>query len=102
MIISDEARDLMLKVLKEDKKNVIKVEIIKQGCHGQLYLDTIISNDFELINNVPVQIAECDREYLDKIIFDARNGNLTFRIDGEGCGGCGGCSSCSDDCEGCH
>lgn len=101
MVISDGARDLMLKVLEEDGKNVIKVEIIKQGCHGQLYLDTIISNDFELINNVPIQISDVDREYLDSIIFDVRNGSLTFRVDGEvGCGGCH--NDCSGGCEGCN
>ena len=42
MIITDNAKKIMLAVLQEDKKNVITIEVIKQGCHGQLYLDTII------------------------------------------------------------
>ena len=95
MIISDNAKNIMLNVLEEDKKNVIKIEIIKQGCHGQLYLDTIISNDFELINDVPVQISNEDREYLDHVIFDEQDGNLTFRLDNVS--GCGGCSGCNED-----
>ena len=100
MIITDEAKKLMLEVLEEDKKNVIKVEVISRGCHGQLYLDTIISNDFELINDVPVQIDNTSKEYLDKIIFDVVNGNLAYRVDGET--GCGGCSGCSSDCGACN
>ena len=36
MVITDNAKKIMLDVLEEDKKNVIKIEIIKQGCHGQL------------------------------------------------------------------
>lgn len=99
MIITDEARKLMLEVLEEDKKNVIKIEVVSRGCHGQLYLDTIISNDFELINEVPVQIDNTNKEYLNKIIFDVVNGNLTYRVEGES--GCGGCSGCSDGCNGC-
>lgn len=95
MIITDSAKELILKVLEEDQKNVVKIEIIKQGCHGQLYLDTIISNDYELINDVPIQINQEDKEYLENITFDTKNGNLVFTVAGGcGCGGCGG------DCEG--
>lgn len=102
MIITDNAKKIMLDVLEEDKKNVIRIEIIKQGCHGQLYLDTIISNDFELINDVPVQISNDDRDYLDNVIFDTQNGNLTFRLANvTGCGSCGGCDD-DNGCEGCH
>lgn len=99
MIITDSAKELILKVLEEDKKTVVKVEIVRKGCHGQLYLDTIISNDYELINDVPVQIADVDREYLDNIVFDVRNGNLVFTTNQSGCGGCSGCN---DECEGCN
>ena len=101
MIITDNAKKIMLAVLQEDKKNVITIEVIKQGCHGKLYLDTIISNDFELINDVPVQITDEDRDYLDNVIFDEQNGNLTFRLNNvTGCGSCGGCSDNS--CDGCE
>ena len=99
MIITDSAKELILKVLEEDQKNVVKIEIIKQGCHGQLYLDTIISNDYELINDVPIQINNEDKEYLENITFDTKNGNLVFTVEG-GCG-CGGCGSDCESDEGC-
>lgn len=99
MVISDSARDLMFKVLEEDGKNVIKVEIIKKGCHGQLYLDTIISNDYELINDVPVQISNEDKEYLEGIHFDVKDGNLVFSFPNMSCSS--GCSGCGGNCEDC-
>lgn len=100
MVITDSAKELILKVLEEDNKNVVKIEVVSSGCHGQLYLDTIISNDYELINDVPVQISEIDKEYLDNVTFDSRNGNLIFTLS-NGCGGCGGCGS-NETCESCH
>lgn len=101
MVITDSAKELILKVLQEDNKNVVKIEVVSSGCHGQLFLDTIISNDFELINDVPVQISEIDKEYLDNVTFDTKGGNLIFTLNNS-CGGCTGCGSDDEGCAGCH
>lgn len=113
MEITNEAKEIIQNILKENDFEVLSMYTDGAGCSKSLSFDLLEKkNDvtYEEINGIFIIMDEETRDWTKELIIDAKEGNLVLHNPNGGCGcgdhghdhdhdeedGCGGC------CGGCH
>ena len=98
MQITDNAKAILEKMLKEENKNCLTFFTQGSGCNTRLCMDFIVVSDGNQINGLYVDMSEETSRMLEGIILDAKDGNLVIQSTNSNCSGCSNCSSCDGGC----
>jgi len=96
MLITDEAKVIVLKGLEANKCDCLKATLKKSGCGSSVSFSLAnLSSDVqaETINDIPVIMDEETKKRIEQLTLYVENGELLFQDDAPST--CSSCSSCS-------
>lgn len=84
MIITDEARPLVLEALEQNNADSLEVAVLRSCCSSSWILGyrKLKEGDTpEIINGIPVIMDEEGKKWADNVTLEARDGELNLRDD---------------------